>query len=702
MDFETHKTSWLAGRYGVVLLACVVSVAFFGVWSYQILQGEGRAIRTAKATAENLVRAAEDANSRTFQAVDLILTSVIGSVQLEGRANSLKSRSVLLSLLDEAPQVREVAFADASGRIIATSRRSGLMGLSIANEDYFKQARAGTLPALYISPPQPGRLLGETQNTDIIAQHWHLIVARAVFDEDEIFKGIALAVINLGFFQEQISAYDVGLLGSVRYYRYDGELLVQGGANQIQIGHESHADEPLFTDHLPKRDWGTYHDKVGDLHNGPMIVSYRATTRWPLLVAVVLNMKEALLPWHRDARDFSFVMLGGLGVLLGLAFVIYRQRSEAEQHEKQMQLLGTALKTSANMVLITDVEANIVWVNDSFCTHFGYTKDEVIGQSPKLLKSGLVSTDTVKSLWETILNGQTWNGQLINRCKNGSLVAVKQTVTPIMNQNHEITHFVGIHVDITMQSKIEQDLIRAKNGAEKANMAKSEFLSSMSHELRTPLNAILGFAQVLELNTKEPLSEHQKDATHQIIKGGEHLLGLINDVLNLSKIDAGYMDLEIEAIDMEETIKGCISLIESSGRQLGIRFNVDNVVGAIILADEMRFKQALLNLMSNAVKYNRKNGYVSVKTSLVGDDMQRISILDTGYGIPVNKQKELFAPFSRLGAENSTIEGTGIGLTITKRLVEAMDGRVGFESTEGVGSVFWLELPLALTQKDDF
>ncbi|MHA1598637.1 MAG: ATP-binding protein, partial [Alphaproteobacteria bacterium] len=253
---------------------------------------------------------------------------------------------------------------------------------------------------------------------------------------------------------------------------------------------------------------------------------------------------------------------------------------------------------------------------------------------------------------------------------------------------------VGLRADVT-------ELKEATAMADEANKAKSEFLSSMSHELRTPLNAILGFGQMLEFNPKEPLTEAQKSCTDHIMKGGRHLLDLINEVLDLAKIEAGHMDISIDNIKVREIVEECLSLIVSMADARAITINV--APGAqgwpSVRADYTRFKQVLLNLMSNAVKYNTEGGTIDIDCRNVEPNMLRISVTDSGVGIPREKQSELFQPFSRLGAESTETEGTGIGLTITKKLIEMMDGHIGCDSVEGEGSTFWIEIPLSAKQK---
>ncbi|MFO1388160.1 PAS domain-containing protein [Cellvibrio sp.] len=252
----------------------------------------------------------------------------------------------------------------------------------------------------------------------------------------------------------------------------------------------------------------------------------------------------------------------------------------------------------------------------------------------------------------------------------------------------------GANMDMTQIKLAEERVIQAKVAAEKANQAKSEFLSSMSHELRTPLNAILGYAQLFEYDLN--LTQQQMVNVREIRKAGDHLLQLINDVLDLAKIESGKMTVSLEPVLVSRIISEAFTLVQTQADARSIRLyaTTNNLESHYVIADNVRYKQAVINLLSNAIKYNNMGGEVEVKLQ-THDKLLRLIVRDNGKGIPANRQAEVFQPFNRLNAEFSKVEGSGVGLVITKQLVEMMNGCLDFYSKEDVGTEFWIDLPLA-------
>jgi PAS domain S-box-containing protein len=279
-------------------------------------------------------------------------------------------------------------------------------------------------------------------------------------------------------------------------------------------------------------------------------------------------------------------------------------------------------------------------------------------------------------------------------CKDGSRFPAIVSITALRDDYGAIIGYLLIGTDNSVRKRVESELNEAMAVADKANRAKSEFLSSMSHELRTPLNAILGFAQLLETGAPSP-TVTQKRNIDQILKAGWYLLELINEILDLALIESGKLTLSNEPVSLAEVMVECRAMIESQARKRGLGMTFPQFeIARFILADRTRVKQVLINLLFNAIKYNRPQGAVAVECKLVEPDSIRICVRDTGVGLAPEQLAQLFQPFNRLGKESSAEEGTGIGLVVTKRLVELMGGTIGAGSVVGEGSVFWVEFPL--------
>ncbi|MFZ4463811.1 MAG: PAS domain S-box protein [Bacteroidales bacterium] len=406
-----------------------------------------------------------------------------------------------------------------------------------------------------------------------------------------------------------------------------------------------------------------------------------------------------------------------------------RDITERKQNESEIRKLTLAIEQSPVAIAITDLDANILYVSPAFYNTTGYTADEVIGKNTRILKSGLTDSAIYDSLWETLRAGNSWQGEWINKKKSGELYWESISITPVLNEEGQITSYLAVKQDISDRKKQEQEirdlnmnleirieertkdlensnleLDKARIDAEQANMAKSEFLSRMSHELRTPMNSILGFGQLLEMGD---LNTAQVKGVSHIMKSGKHLLELINEVLDISRIESGRISLSLEPVELQGVIRETVDIVQplASARQIKIKLTGENLNFLHVKSDRQRLKQVLLNIVNNAVKYNTDLGSVIIHTSIVegkeaGKDIIRIAVSDTGPGITKEDLPKIFTPFERIGAEKTTTEGTGLGLAVVKKLMDAMHGGLGVESEYGNGSTFWIELPRIESQKE--
>lgn len=377
-------------------------------------------------------------------------------------------------------------------------------------------------------------------------------------------------------------------------------------------------------------------------------------------------------------------------------FGLLQDISARYRTEQQALMLSRIASQTSNSVLITSIEGKTEWINEGFSRVTGFHLDDMSGKTPGEVLQGIDSDPEVIALMgKAIAERQPFNCEIINYKKSGEPFWNQIDCNPLLDDQDNIKGFMAIQSDITERKQSERALIDAKIAAERANSAKSDFLSSMSHELRTPLNAILGFAQLLAID--EELGDSQSNDVKEILAAGEHLLELINQVLDLSQVEAGHLPISIKPVSILTTLKDCLSLVAEFARGKNVTIEHDKLDTIFVNADRTRLRQICLNFLTNAIKYNSNPGLVSITTEIIDGNQLRICVQDSGKGIANDQLDRIFLPFERLGVASTDIEGTGIGLTLSKELAEAMGGKLGVESEVGVGSKFWIQLPLVAT-----
>ena len=414
---------------------------------------------------------------------------------------------------------------------------------------------------------------------------------------------------------------------------------------------------------------------------------------------------------HRDGSEFDIdLSLTRWAVADGVYFTAtMRDISQRKKTEQRLRLLSEAVRQSPEAIVITDTQARIEFVNEAFVAHTGYSRDEAIGQNPRILKSGKTPPEAFAEMWAALARGEAWRGEFFNQRKDGSVFVELATVAPIRQADGSISHYVAVKEDVTEKKHLAQELdnyrfhleeevnlrtaqlAEASVKAEAASVAKSSFLANMSHEIRTPMNAIVGLTHLLRNSEPTP---KQLDRLNKIDAAAAHLLELINNILDLSKIEANKMTLEEADFSLFSVFDGVRSMVADQAREKRLDFVEDTGdTPSWLHGDPNRLRQALLNYAANAVKFT-EHGQVTLRARVAEEDEQgllvRFEVEDSGAGIAAEKLPDLFQAFEQADASTTRqYGGTGLGLAITRRLARLMGGDAGVASERGRGSTFW-------------
>lgn len=374
----------------------------------------------------------------------------------------------------------------------------------------------------------------------------------------------------------------------------------------------------------------------------------------------------------------------------------------ANKHsEVELRKLSRAVEQSPASVIITDTNGIISYVNPKFSETTGYTVAEAIGNRPNMVSSGERPDSEYKDMWATISGGHEWRGEFHNKRKDGSLFWEFASISPIIDEKGEITHFLAVKEDITDRKLTMAQLVSAKEQAELASHAKTQFLANMSHELRTPLNAIIGFSEILKGEMFGPLGNEQYvDYTANIYDSGHHLLGVINDILDISRIETGSMEIRESDVDLHAMAQSCCEMMHERADNAKLTLQSDLGEDALrVNGDEMRLKQVMLNLLSNAIKFTPKGGEVSLNVYTTSANEAVIAVRDNGTGIPKDMQAHVLEPFEQVSdIYTRDHEGSGLGLYLVNSFVKLHDGTITIDSEVGHGTTVTVTLPAQRTR----
>ena len=471
----------------------------------------------------------------------------------------------------------------------------------------------------------------------------------------------------------------------LRFTYLSGSAVANGALGRDEVvGH--HREEFAADTEEESEKWRVHHD---DLENRRPFRDFEYKMQRP--DGSNLYVRISGKPIFDEQGNFQ----GYRGVSTNITPEVEAQQKIA-QAEEDLRVLSSAIEQNPSMVFITDYEGTIEYVNEKFTEVTGFTLNDAKGRNPRMLKSVDTPRQVHIEMWDTIKAGREWRGEIKDIRKDGSAFWAYATIAPVKDRDGEITHFVATHEDITDRKEAEEQLHHATEQAHLASRAKSELMANMSHELRTPLNAIIGFSDSMLSEVFGPLNNPRyKDYVRDIHGSGQHLLELINDILDVSAIEAGKLDLRSEPLDISDVIMSSIKLVQHRANDGGVALahHIEKDMPGL-LGDERRVKQVLLNLLSNAVKFTMDKGRITLSAMTAADGGVRFEVEDTGIGMDEAGIETALTQFGQVDSKLSRrYEGTGLGLPLAKNLVEAHGGTLDIRSRLGHGTTVVVHFP---------
>lgn len=682
-------------RVYAIGILCVVITIVAAVLSVGLSRRDQISEQMHNANDLAIVLAAQAA--RSFQAVDLVVQETQSMVLRAGvsRAQDLRERMAtravhdfLVDRLRSLPQANSLALLDDTGRIVNFSHTWPVPVIEAGDRDFFTYLKAHDETGPVIGRPVVNRF----------TKAWTVMIARRINGPEGEFIGVVAGVVETRYFEDFYKELRAGNTASAALLRRDGVMLARYPHQDERIGRElAHESEWYAT----LEHGGGAYLKPGRDDQASRIVSVQPVPDYPLAVSVGIDTAEALAPWRRQSL---LMAVGAFGAVVGFLFLFRAlavQFRRVEERSEELAQSETRFRdfalTSSDWFWETDENHRFTYVSEGI-RQFGQEPASRIGRSRiEFAKDAKTEAEKWREHLAATERHEPFRNFVYTR-QNGDQPenTISISGAPMFDPAGRFLGYRGTGRDITAQVRAERSLREAKEAAEAANVAKSQFLANMSHELRTPLNAIIGFSEALELGMAGELKPRQAEYAGLIHQSGEHLHTVINDILDLAKVDAGKLDLHEEvAIDPRAIVDACVTLMRSHAVSASIALSVEaDERLPRLCADPTRLKQILLNLISNAIKFTGSGGSVVVvlRTSEAGGIS--FAVRDTGPGMSADEIATALEPFGQVDAGHARrYEGTGLGLPLAQRLTELHDGSLRVDSVKGSGTTVTVTLP---------
>jgi PAS domain S-box-containing protein len=673
---------------GLLFITITLIAAGLAIWNLR----EGR-IADEMRDAQDLSVVLAEQTARTIQAVDLIVQQTLAMVQAHSPQTPDEFRQqmggedvhvYLVSRLKNLPQADALALVDGVGSLTNSSNAWPGKLVDVSDREYFRYLRDHNSTEAFVGPPIRSKVNGE----------WTITVARRVNGLDGGFLGVVVGYVRAHYFEDFYKAISDRDGQSISLFRRDGILISRHPNVDAMIGERLSSASPWYENLA--RGGGTYRTP-GYIGGVPQIHSVQPVHEYPLAMTVGVAEDVALAPWRHQSM---IIAIGALGAVIGFALVFRALAIQFGWLAQSEDRFRAFARTSSDWFWETDERHRFTFLSEGLQTQgFATEPDRVIGHTREELDAD-GETNGIK--WKqhyAELDGHGPFRDFVYTWSNpGRQGTASISGDPLFDAAGRFIGYRGTGRDITEQVQAEKVLRETKEAAEAANLAKSQFLANMSHELRTPLNAIIGFSESLELGVRGPLQPEQAEYVGLIRQSGEHLHDVINDILDLAKVDAGKFELrEEEGIDPRSIVEGTVTLMRSHATAGGITISTDiNKQLPLLAGDSTRLKQILLNLLSNAIKFTQPGGAVVVAVHGGLDGTLVFEVRDTGIGMTDDEIAIALQPFGQIDAGNTRrYEGTGLGLPLAKRLAELHGGSLQVNSEKGYGTTVTVIIPAA-------